>query len=371
MAFLSRSMKRNWMSPEQQKAYRQYIKDNPSSGGGGIFDDWYDYINPVRYIEKGADLLGDLTKGNVYTDEQGNEVVEGFGTVGDIATGSVIKDVTKGSVYTDEKGVEHQEGFGGFSGVSDAVGDAYNDVSGNTAADAALNAAQLQYKSGQEALAFQKGIYDQSREDMAPWLESGKKSLSLLDELMQGGRFDPQEFDYQGGPDFQRNEFDYKESPGYQFAMDEGIRGYDRSAAAGGSFGSGGNRADIMSFASNLASRDYGNQFNRFRQGEADRYQQYTDESNRDYGQYGDKFRADQMGANNFYNKLSGQAGTGQSQAQSLGVLGGQYGAAGSNLMTGGANALAAGQIGAANARGAGTGNLIKLLMQGGGMLLN
>jgi len=234
-------------------------------------------------------------------------------------------------------------------GGKEIIGDMWNDYSGKTGADAALDAAQLQHKSAGNALDFQKDIYKQSREDMAPWLESGKKSLSLLDELMAGGRFDPKEFDFQGGPNFQRNEFDYKQSPGYKFAMDEGVKGYDRSAAAKGSLGSGGNRGDIMDFASNLASRDYGNQFNRFRQGEADRYQQYTDESNRDYGQYADKFRADQMGTNNLYNKLSGQAGMGQSQAQSLGALGGQYGAAGANL---------------------GTGNLIKLLMQGGGMAL-
>ena len=54
--------------------------------------------------------------------------------------------------------------------------------------------------------------------------------------------------------------------PGYQFRLAEGNKAIERAAAAGGSFGGGGNLKDFGRFSQGLASQEYGQAVNRLLQ---------------------------------------------------------------------------------------------------------
>lgn len=148
------------------------------------------------------------------------------------------------------------------------------------AASGAANAAQRGYDA---ATAEQARQYDQSRQDQMPWLQAGQNALAQMQQLNSG------------------NFSSFTESPDYQFARDQGLQGIDRSAAARGALYSGGADADRMQFASGLASQNYGN----------------------------------------FYNRLAGLAGVGQTAASGLGALGQSYATNVGNNLIGAGNARA------------------------------
>jgi len=58
-----------------------------------------------------------------------------------------------------------------------------------TQSDAANRAADLQYRSTQDALNFQREQWNQARQDFAPYLQMGRQSLGTLGNMMgfQGG----------------------------------------------------------------------------------------------------------------------------------------------------------------------------------------
>jgi hypothetical protein len=185
--------------------------------------------------------------------------------------------------------------------------------------DAANYSSDLAYKSGQEALGFQRDVWNQQRSDMAPWQEAGKTSLSDLmasrDELTRPF----------GASDFQAD-------PGYAFRQSEGQRGIEGSAAARGGSLSGGAVKDAMRFNSGLASEEYGNAFNRFN-----------------------------INQGNRFNRLAAIAGIGQTANQQLGQAGQSFATNSGNIVqntansmgdaaTQGANARASGYVGGANA---------------------
>ncbi len=59
----------------------------------------------------------------------------------------------------------------------------------------------------------------------------------------------------------------FKGSPGYEFALQQGLRGVDSRAAAMGTLGTGGTRKAEIGYAEGLASQDYSNAWNRAFQG--------------------------------------------------------------------------------------------------------
>src|ERR1700744_5865443 len=72
------------------------------------------------------------------------------------------------------------------AGGSVASGVIGSNAAGNAAQDqskAAEQAAQLQYQASQNALGFQEGTYNNSQQELAPWLQSGAGALSNLDYL--------------------------------------------------------------------------------------------------------------------------------------------------------------------------------------------
>jgi hypothetical protein len=100
-------------------------------------------------------------------------------------------------------------------------------------------------KGNQAMMAF----YQQAREDMKPYRETGARSLAKMegDEYMK---------------DFTMA--DYEADPGYAFRMAEGQKALDRSASARGGILNGGTLRAITKYGQDMGSQEYGNAYNRF-----------------------------------------------------------------------------------------------------------
>lgn len=110
-------------------------------------------------------------------------------------------------------------------------------------------------------------------------------------------------------------------TPGYQFTLQQGLRAAQNSATAMGLGQSGPAIAGAADYAAGLASQTYQQQFNNY-----------------------------WANNQNLYNMIGGLASMGQNAAAGVGNAGIQTAGAMGNLLTGGAAALGAGQVGAANA---------------------
>ncbi len=272
-------------------------------------------------------------------------------------------------------------------------------LAGSEQADAAEDAAQLQLQGQREAIAEQRRQYEQTREDFAPYRETGVNALAqyaalygigrgttsmepeFLTERYQtgtervpiytqgqwlgheaGGGMERQLLRYDDRPTYATREvanpaYDpdsgflsrdemqaardrFMETPGYQFRFDEGLRALDRSASARGRLGSGGRDRELIRYGQGIA---------------ADEFQTYAD-------------------------RLAGIAGMGQGATTTTATLGQQSSNAISNaLQTGAARAggyiadagtaRASGYVGAANAVNRGFQNALMAayLFPGGG----
>ena len=81
---------------------------------------------------------------------------------------------------------------------------------------------------------------------------------------------------------------DARNTPGYQFTMDQGIKGLDQSAAARGSVLSGGHNKDLMQYAQGLADTTYGNTYNRALGEYQNAYNVFRNNQNDVWGRYND-----------------------------------------------------------------------------------
>lgn len=105
---------------------------------------------------------------------------------------------------------------------------------------AAGKAASAANRASEQANALQQQQYEQTRSDLSPYLQQGQNALAGLTRLNNG--------DYSG----------FQNSPDYQFALQQGLQGVDRSAAARGSLYSGGQQADLTNYAQGMASQQLG-----------------------------------------------------------------------------------------------------------------
>lgn len=169
------------------------------------------------------------------------------------------------------------------------------------------SAAKTQASAADRAAELQNEQFQQTRQDQMPWMEAGKTALNKLIPLAT----DYQKF---GAAQFQAD-------PGYAFRLSEGQKALDRSAAARGGLISGSALKAAQRYGQDMGSQEYMNAFNRYQ----------TE-------------RAAQL------NPLQSLAGVGQTTAQNLGTMGAANAANVGNLMTSGAAARAAGNVGMANA---------------------
>lgn len=154
-------------------------------------------------------------------------------------------------------------------------------------------ATNAQVQANRENIEFQRELYEQQREDIAPWRDIGVQALESLNRGIESGQFDPGKFT-----------FNFEEDPGYQFRLAEGQKAMDRSAAARGNLLSGGQAKALTQYNQGMASQEYGNAFARA-------MQEHSVES----GRKGDEF-----------NRLASMAGVGQTASQQMQSAGNVYG---------------------------------------------
>jgi hypothetical protein len=183
-------------------------------------------------------------------------------------------------------------------------------------ASAAKSAASTQAAAADRAAELQNQQFQQTRADLAPYRAAGQTALNALTPL---------------ATNYQKFGMDqFTQDPGYAFRLSEGQKALDRQAAARGGLISGGALKAAQRYGQEMGSQEYTNAFNRY-----------------------------QTERNAQLNPLQSLAGVGQTTASQLGQFGATNAANVGNLMTGGAAAQAAGQVGAANAFTGGLGTYI------------
>jgi hypothetical protein len=193
-------------------------------------------------------------------------------------------------------------------------------------ASASKSAASTQAAAADRAAELQNAQFQQTREDLAPYRAAGQTALNALTPL---------------ATNYQKFGMDqFQQDPGYAFRLSEGQKSLDRQAAARGGLISGGALKAAQRYGQEMGSQEYTNAFNRY-----------------------------QLERNAQLNPLQSLAGVGQTTATQLGQFGATNAANVGNLMTGGAAASAAGQVGAANALTGGLGTYLNYTQ--GNALLN
>lgn len=190
---------------------------------------------------------------------------------------------------------------------------------------AAKSAASTQSAAADRAAELQNQQFQQTRQDQMPWLRAGEQALNKLIPLTDYQKFGMDQF---------------QQDPGYAFRLSEGQKALDRSAAARGGLISGSALKAATRYGQDMGSQEYQNAFNRY-----------------------------QTERNAMLNPLQSLAGVGQTTATNLGTAGAANAANVGNLITGGAAANAAGQVGMANAITGGLGTYLNYSQ--GNALLN
>lgn len=192
-----------------------------------------------------------------------------------------------------------------------------NIASGLIGANAAQNAAELQAAAANRGVDLQKYIFETLNQQQAPYREAGYSALKDIQGQLPylTSKFTPE--DFAAGID-----------PGYAFRLKQGQMAAQR---AGNLKGMTGNvLTGLQDYTQGLASQEYQNAFER-----------------------------NLKQKSNIYNTLAGIAGIGQTAQGQTNQAAGNYGSNAANLMTGGAAAQAAGQVGTANALSGGLGNVM------------
>ena len=99
------------------------------------------------------------------------------------------------------------------------------------------------YKKGQDTI---WKMYEQTREDLAPWRESGTRAVQELEKRVFAGPGN------------------YTKSPGYDFRFKEGQRALNANYAAEGAMGGGAHQKALMQYGQDIATNDYQNFLNRY-----------------------------------------------------------------------------------------------------------
>jgi hypothetical protein len=193
-------------------------------------------------------------------------------------------------------------------------------------AKASSKAASTQAAAAEQASDLQREIFQQTRADQEPWRQAGVNALGVMQST--AGNV-PAAFKFGAG--------DYQADPGYAFRLSEGQKALDRQAAARGGLISGGALKAAQRYGQEMGSQEFGNAYNR---------------ALTSYG-------TDVARENQLYNRQAALAGIGQTSTNLVGQAGQNYATNVGNLMTGGAAAQAAGQVGVANALTGGMGTYL------------
>lgn len=197
-------------------------------------------------------------------------------------------------------------------------------AAGYMSSQAAKSAANTQADATRYAADQQSAAAAQQLETAKPWVSAGTTAVNQLSAMTQPGGALSQKFSY--AP------FEYAADPGYAFRFKEGTKALNASAAARGGLISGNALRAATGYGQELGSQEYMNAFDRYLKNRANEQSTF------------------QMNFNNLSEPLKFLSGQGQAAAANQAATIGANAAANSALITGAANANAAGQIGSANA---------------------
>jgi hypothetical protein len=198
-------------------------------------------------------------------------------------------------------------------------GDIAGGLSGQNAADASLSAASMQQQAANYAANLQNQQFQQLQQNLSPYMNLGSQAIPQLMQLINGGGFQ-----------FNPTQGQLEQTPGYQFTLQQGMKGVDNAMSAKGLNLSGAQLKGIDQYTTGLASNTYQQQYQ-------NALQQYQTN----------------------YGNLANLVNLGQNSAAGIGQAGMQNATNVGNTIMSGANAGAAGQIGAANATTQGSQNLL------------
>ena len=184
-------------------------------------------------------------------------------------------------------------------------------ASGYMSSQAAKSAARTQAEASDRAIAAQQAGLSEQAAINAPFLDTGTQAMNRLAAMTEPGGEYYEPF----------SKTDFTQDPGYAFRFKEGMKGLNASAAARGGLISGNALRAATAYGQEMGSQEYTNAFNRY----------YAERSNK-------------MDPLKFLTGVGQAAGAGQ--ASNIGAATGNI----ANLTTGAGNAMAAGQVGSANA---------------------
>lgn len=116
----------------------------------------------------------------------------------------------------------------------------------------ASSAANAQEDAANKAAQTQLQMYNQTRSDLLPYMDQGRNAFSALGNVMG-----------MGGPGASANMLaGLRNYPGYQWALEQGNQGLDRTAAAKGLLLSGGQLKDAMGYNQGMADQLFGTYYN-------------------------------------------------------------------------------------------------------------
>lgn len=194
-------------------------------------------------------------------------------------------------------------------------------VGGLLSSDASQSAANTQANAANNAAAMQQNQFNQMRQSLQPYMDLGSGSIPQLMGLLNSNKLNAQ---FSFNPTQQQLE----QTPGYQFALQQGLKGVNNSMSARGLGNSGAQAKAITQYATGLADQTYQQQYNNALQNFMTNY-----------------------GVNsNQFGRLGGLLSLGENAAAGVGNAGLQTASNAGNFLTSGANAQAAGTIGSANA---------------------
>lgn len=245
-----------------------------------------------------------------------------------ISTGEAASVVGAGGALSSVLGT----GAGGLGMLPTLASAGGNVISALLGSNAAQNAAEIQANAANNAANAQLNMYNTTRGDLAPYNALGLAAVPKLAELT-GTNAGGNPLTAALTKPFTGAELE--NTPGYQFTKEQGLRGVVNANSAQGLAGGGGALSTAMDkYNTGLASTTYNDQLKNY-------------------------LAQNQQ----IFNMLAGIVQGGQNAAAQTGTFGIQSQTAANNLLTGGANAQAAGVVGSANAFGNAANNIGNLAL--------
>lgn len=119
-----------------------------------------------------------------------------------------------------------------------------------------MSAADAQAEAAKKQLKFQKEMYGQTREDLAPYRDSGSAANTEYSNLIGIN-----------GPEAQAAaRARFQTDPGYAFAMSEGLKAVNDGSSTGFSYNSGGRLKALQERGQGIADQQYGSYLERYNQ---------------------------------------------------------------------------------------------------------